>query len=469
MYKFEFCTPESVGVPSRELIHLTDELEKVEFIHYFSVMRRGRVCMEAVRKPFDLDTPHQLFSVSKSFTSAAIGIARGEGRLALEDRLIDFFPEYAKVAHPLMARTRLCDLLSMQSGFAECPAAKMLESGEDWVKYYLSLVPDKEPGSFFHYVSAATFMLAAVIKRVTGLNVREYLMPRLFEPLGIIPGVWESTPQGVNYGGWGLYLKPSDLMKFGKLLLDGGNYEGKQLIPAEYLAEAVKAHADNSMNDRPDWKLGYCWQFWRSTYGFRCDGASGQYAVVVPEHDLVVTTLAAVTDMQKILTLLWEILIPALAERPLAEDAAACAELRAKLDVLTVPVAVGDGTPHIQVRKVFDFTPNASGIANCAVEVEEEECSLSFTHADGKVEQLRAGFGSFRFGVFQLTDRAPHPTAASAAWREGKLVIEAFILDGIYRSIYTVDFTAGTAEPIRRRDVCTCFSRKWNSLTVKVY
>ena len=467
MYKFEFCTPEAAGIPSRELIRLLDELEKVEFIHYFSILRHGRVCMEAVRKPFDPDTPHQLFSVSKSFVSAAVGIAAGEGRLGLEDRLIDFFPEYAKTAHPLMARTRLCDLLSMQSGFAECPAGKMLESGEEWVKYYLSLVPDREPGSFFHYVSAATFMLAAVLKRVTGMNVREYLIPRLFEPLGIVPGVWEGTPQGVNYGGWGLYLKPRDLMKFGKLLLDGGKYAGNQLIPADYLAEAVKAHADNSMNDRPDWKLGYCWQFWRSTHGYRCDGASGQYAVVVPEHDLLVTTLSAVTDMQKILTLLWEILIPALAERPLAEDAAACGELRAKLAALAVPVAVGDGTPARPVRKVFEFSPNASGIVNCAVEVGEEECALTFTRTDGKVEQLRAGFGSFRFGAFQLTDREPHPTASAAAWRDGKLVIEAFILNGIYRSIYTVDFTDGATEPIRRQDVCTCFRRKWVPLTVR--
>ncbi len=284
---------------------------------------------------------------------------------------------------------------------------------------------------------------------------------------GTIPSVWESTPQGVNYGGWGLYLKPRDLMKFGKLLLDGGSYGGKQLIPAEYLAEAVKKHADNSMNTNPDWKLGYGWQFWRSTHGFRCDGASGQYAVVVPEHDLVVTTLAAVTNMQQILTLLWEILIPALAERPLDEDAAACDELWQKLAALEVPAAVGDGTPHIQVRKVFDFAPNASGIVDCVVEIGEEECALTFTLADGKVEQLRAGFGSFRFGAFQLTDRASHPTAASAAWREGKLVIEAFILNGIYRSVYTVDFTDGAAEPVSRRDLCTCFRRKWNALTVK--
>ena len=92
---------------------------------------------------------------------------------------------------------------------------------------------------------------------------------------------------------------------------------------------------------------------------------------------------------------------------------------------------------------------------------------MKFSLADGRVEQLRAGFGEFRFGAFQLTDRASHPTAASAAWREGKLVIEAFILNGIYRSIYTVDFTAGAAEPIRRQDICTCFRRAWTPLTVR--
>lgn len=467
MYSFEFASPEAAGIPSRELIRLMDELEKIEYIHHIAVMRFGKVCLEGVRKPFDLDTPHQLFSVSKSFTSAAVGIAESEGLLKTDDRLIGFFPEYADVAHPLMKETRLCDLLSMRSGFKVCPAAKMLESGDDWVKYYLSLVPDAAPGSFFHYVSAATFMLAAVVKRVTGLNVREYLMPRLFEPLGIVPGVWEGTPQGINYGGWGLYLKPRDLMKFGKLLLDGGRYGDRQLIPEEYLAEAVKAHADNSMNTKPDWKLGYGWQFWRSTCGFRCDGASGQYAVVVPERGLVVTTLSAVTDMQKILTLLWEILIPALAERPLAEDTSAQAELRKKLDSLTVPTAAGDGTPARCVRKTFTFAPNGSGIAECTVEAEADGCALSFTMSDGRVEQLRAGFGEFRYGAFQLTDRRPHPTAASAAWREGRLVIEAFILDGIYRSIYTVDFAAGTVEPVSRQDICTCFRRKWNRLVLK--
>ena len=464
MYNFRYDTPEALGIPSGALKKFLDRLEEIDFVHGLVVMRHGKVALEGMRRPYTYDLPHQLFSVSKSFTSAAIGMARREGLLKLTDKLVDFFPEYAKNAHPRMAKTRLSDLLSMQSGFAACTARRMFDSPDgNWVKCYLSLVPDGEPGTFFTYNSGGTYMLGAVLHKLTGQTLREYLTPRLFEPLEIVPGIWECCPRGLNCGGWGLYLKLRDLAKFAQLLLDGGVYDGHELIPTDYLAEATQAHADNSMNQKPDWKLGYGWQFWRSTYGYRCDGASGQYAVVVPEFDLTPTTLSATPNMQRILTAFWEEVIPALSTAPLPEDRAAQAELRQTLDRLAMPGASGDEAPR-RMRKRFEFAPNAGGIVSCAVDAEAEECALTFQFANGATEQLRAGFGKFAYSNLKLTDRTAHPTAASAAWRDGKLVIESFILDGTFRSTYSVDFTPGAAEPITRKDVCSTFRHPWLAL-----
>ena len=468
MYTFKYDTPEALGIPSSALMKFLTRLEEIDHVHGLVLMRHGEVALAGMRAPYRYDLPHQLFSVSKSFTSAAIGMARREGLLKTTDRLVDFFPEYAKTAHPLMAKTRLCDLLSMQSGFAACTARRMFASPDgDWAKCYLSLVPDGEPGTFFTYNSGATYMLGAVLHKLTGLTLREYLTPRLFEPLEIVPGVWECCPRGLNCGGWGLYLELFDLAKFAQLLLDGGVYKGKELIPADYLAEATKVHADNSMNQKPDWKLGYCWQFWKSTYGYRCDGAAGQYAVILPEFDLTLTTLSATPNMQLILTALWETVIPELSSAPLPEDRAAQDELGDTLDRLAMPIAVGDGAPR-RMRKRFEFAPNAYGIVSCAVDAETAECALTFTLAGGATEQLRAGFGKFAYSTVKLTDRSAHPTAASAAWKDGKLVIESFILDGIFRSTYTVDFAPGVAEPITRKDVCSTFRHTWIPLFQKI-
>lgn len=467
MYDFEYVVPEEVGIPSAALRKFLDRLEAIDFVHSLMLTRHGKVCMEFFRRPFDPDTPHQLFSVSKSFTSAAIGIAQREGLLRVSDRLIDYFPEYAATAHPRLAATRLCDLLSMRSGFAQCTASRMLRAPDgDWIRCYFSLVPEGDPGTFFTYNSGASYMLGAVLHRVSGLTVRDYLMPRLFEPLGIVPGIWESCPRGLNYGGWGLYMKLRDLAKFSRLLLDGGRYEGAELIPADYLAEAVRPHADNSANLSPDWKLGYGYQFWRSKYGFRCDGASGQYAVVLPEFDLTLTTHSATTDMQAILTALWEEVVPKLACARLPEAPSEHAKLRDALDKLAMPTAVGDEAPR-PLRRNFEFAPNRYGILGCSAEADAAECALTFRLSGGISEQLRAGFGKFAYGTFKLTDTSAHPTAASAAWRGGRLVIESFILDGIFRSTYAVDFSDGAEEPLTRTDVCTCFRPPWEALKLR--
>ena len=449
---FPRTSPESVGIDSRALLRMMKRLAELEYLNSIIVLRHGRSVLECWRAPYERETPHQLFSLSKSFTSCAIGLARAEGRLKITDTLVSFFPEYDRfITDPRMRQATLEDLLTMRSGHLVC-STKYMREQHDCVRAYLASPLDVEPGTEFAYDSGATYMLSAVIRQVTGENVREYLIPRLFEPLGIAPGLWECCPRGINLGGWGLSLTTDDLAKFAQLLLRHGNWNGRQLLPADYLAEATRKHADNSKNTPPDWRTGYGYQFWVSRHGYRGDGAAGQFAVVLEEHDLAIVTTGCLTNMQSVLDVFWEELLPALAPAPLPEDPAAQRELAAFLADMRIRPPESPAHPRHD-NAVFRFPEHPEGIRQCEVSFGDDSCALTFLTERGS-EQLRAGFGHFAYSVFQLTDRSPHPVAAYAVWTKPEtLEIRSFIRDGIYRDIWTIDF-ADPAEPLKNRTLC---------------
>lgn len=458
-------TPEFLGIPSGSLCTLVEQLDRLDSLNSIMILRHGKVCLEGWWKPYTPHQPHMLFSLSKSFVSVAIGIAAGENRLGVSDKLVRFFPEYADcITDERMREVTLHHLLTMTSGHASCAKAAMESDPDDYyVRGFLSSRLTYAPGERFCYNSAATYMLAAVIRKLTGENVREYLLPRLFSHLGIVPGIWESDPRGTNFGGWGLYLTTEDIAKFANLLLHNGNHNGTQLIPADYLAAAARKQSDNSMNDRPDWKLGYGYQFWCSKYGFRGDGASGQYAVVIPEKDLAIATTACIENMQDILTVFWDGLIPFLEDAPLPENPAGNQKLSAMLSALSMPIAKGKIRKAVS-SQVFEFSPNSAGIHSCSVDIGAGECALTFRTVRG-MEQLRAGFGSHRVGTFQLTDVMAHPMAASAAWvNDEVLEIQAFCIDGTFRDTYRVRFQ-DQEHPLTRRSRCSTFRPQMPELT----
>lgn len=450
-------SPESVGISSSALLRLMKRLDSLDSMNSIMLMRHGKVCLEGWWKPYEQETPHMLFSLSKSFTSVAIGIAAEEKRLGISDRVVDFFPEYKRnVVDVRMSEVTLRHLLTMTTGHAECAKPEMeRDSKGDFVRGFLSSQLTFAPGEYFAYNSAATYMLSAIIKKTTGLTVREYLQPRLFSPLGIIPGIWESDSRNINFGGWGLYLTTEDIAKFVDLLVHGGAYGGKQLIPSSYLAEATCKQADNSMNELPDWKLGYGYQFWRSQFGFRADGACGQYGIVIPEKAVGIAITACVENMQNILSALWEELIPNLSECPRQEDGEAHRDLLALMNGLSLPVATG--LPHrTGIDHCWEFKLNSAGIHTISIAFGEDACALTFTTDRGS-EQLRAGFGHHLTSVFQLTDHLSHPTAASAAWVDDEtLEIRTFCVDGTFRDTYRINF-GNVFQPITRTSYCSTF------------
>lgn len=451
------ASPESIGLSSAVLEKTLRHLDGVQYINGIVMRRHGRCFLEAYWKPYNGELPHMLWSLSKSFTSCAVGIAQGEGFLYLDDHLVSFFPEYAaEVRDEKMKQATLRDLLTMRSGHEACAwGAVRQEPSGDYVRGFLAGELKLEPGIRFVYDNTATMMLSAVVQRVTGQTVREYLLPRLFRPMGIVPGIWESTPGGVNCGSFGLYLRTRDIAKFAQLLLDGGRYGDRQLVPSEYLAEATAKQADNSFNGDTDWGQGYGYQFWRSRHGFRGDGAAGQFAIVLPEYDLAVAVNSCTMDMGRVMSILWEELLPELQVSPLPEDGAALQSLRDYSAQLNIAPVSGDTVRRGDNRR-WMFAPNAAAIRAASLEFGEEECALTFDTAHGP-QQLRAGFGFHQLCSVRLQDTISHPVASSAAWNAaGHLVIESLFCDGTFRDRFEIDPDAAEF-PLRWSTQCSRF------------
>ena len=438
-------TPEAEGISSTALRKFAEALRGLDSVHSVMVMRHGRVVAEGWKKPYGPETPHMLFSLSKSFTSCAVGFACAEGKLSLDARLVDLFRDKLPECYdPKFETMRIRHLLSMTSGHDHCMMAEMEnEPDGDYVKAFLSSRLTYEPGTHFVYNSGASYMLSAVVRKVSGENPREYLLPRLFEPLGIVPGIWESCPRGTNFGGWGFNLKTEDLAKFAQLLLDDGKWDGRQLIPLSYLHAATTKQIDNSMNGSPDWKLGYGYQFWMNQHGYRGDGACGQYAIVIPEYDMAIAVTSGLSNMQSILTIFWETLLPGIRKEmdTLPEDPAGWKLLKDRLSSLSIPLASGN-TARRGEPATWMCPENDAGIRSVSVSFGANDCTLEFDTANG-MEKIHAGFGFNCDNLTRFRDSLPRRCAASAAWKtETLLEIHVCNYETPFRDVYHVDFSS---------------------------
>ncbi|RYG67634.1 class C beta-lactamase-related serine hydrolase [bacterium] len=321
-------SPEAQGVSSagiREFIETADQV--VDTMHSFMLVRHGYVIAEAWWKPESAEKPHVMWSLSKSFASTAIGLAVEEGKLSIDDRVIDFFPEYTPAEPSLnLQAMRIRDLLTMTAGHEEEAAIK---TEEVWVKTFLEHPVPFKPGTHFKYNSPATYMLSAILQKLTGQTLLEYLKPRLFDPLDIESPQWDVSPQGVSLGGWGLHLRTEDIAKFGQLYLQKGRWNGQPLVPAAWIEQATMKQVPNGDDPTTDWAQGYGFQFWRCRHNaYRGDGRDGQFCIVIPELDAVVAMTALTSDLQSQLSLVWDKLLPAFHPAPLPVEAGEESNLR---------------------------------------------------------------------------------------------------------------------------------------------
>ena len=298
-------TPAAQGVAAAGILAFVDAVEAASLgLHSLMLLRHGQVVAEGWWAPYSAAAPHMLFSLSKSFTSTAVGLAVAEGRLSVEDPVVDFFPAQApRQVSANLAAMRVRHLLTMSTGHAADTTEAMTAAKDgNWVRAFLAQPVDHAPGAPFVYNSGATYMLAAIVQQLTGSTLLDYLTPRLLAPLGIEGATWESCPRGINTGGWGLSIKTEDIARFGQLYLQRGVWQGQQLIPATWVDAATARQVANGSNPDSDWEQGYGYQFWRCRHGaYRGDGAFGQYCLVLPDQDAVLAITAGVEDMQAVL------------------------------------------------------------------------------------------------------------------------------------------------------------------------
>ena len=412
-------SPESQGVASAEVLSLIDAVDKeVDSLNSIMVLRHGQVIAEGWWAPYHPEARHSLYSLSKSFTSTAVGLAIAEGKLSLDDPVLSFFPDEAP-SEPSnhLKSMRVSDLLRMATGHQTEPPRTIDAS---WVKTFLAHPVPFKPGTHFLYNTSATYMQSAIVQKVTGTKVLDYLQPRLFEPLGIEQPTWESSPQGISTGGYGLSIRTEDIARFGQLYLQKGKWQGQQLVPESWVQEATARQVANGSNPLSDWDQGYGYQFWRCRHGaYRGDGAFGQYCIVLPEQETVIAITSGLKDMQSVMNLIWDKLLPALKSSPLTENAEAHAALEKKLKSLSLRPQGGNATAAKVLQQKFDFPVNEHQLKSVTLEASDQAGGIQLVmQYEGNQYRIHCRPDEWGRGEAGSGSLARQPVAASGGWSD---------------------------------------------------
>jgi hypothetical protein len=343
-------------------------------------------------------------------------MAIAEGKLSLDDDVLKYFPDDApeKPSNNLKAM-RVSDLLRMNTGHQTEPRRT---ADQVWTKVFLSHEVPFKPGTHFLYNTSATYMLSAIVQKATGEKLIDYLRPRLFEPLGIENPTWESSPQGINTGGYGLSVRTEDIAKFGQLYLQRGQWHGKQLLPEQWVAKATARQTSNGSNPKSDWDQGYGYQFWRCRHGaYRGDGAFGQFCVVLPEQDAVIAITSGVRNMQGVLDVVWDKLLPAIKPGKLAADDEAEKKLKQRLAKLSLKMPEsGAIAPEKVVGKKFVFPANEQKLESLALEIGSSGTITLVTQIAGSEQRLVCAPEAWTRGNISWANWPGRPAASCGAW-----------------------------------------------------
>ena len=401
-----YATPESQGVSSEAIVQYLKAANSSGLEHHsFMLLRHGKVITEAYWRPFSKDHIHTLYSLSKSFTSTAIGMAIGEGRIKLTDKVISFFPELLpETVSDNLAKMEIRHALHMATGHTKDTIGPMREAKVPWVKTFLSLPIEKEPGTHFLYNTGSSYTLCAIINKVTGMNTQAYLTPRLFKPLGITQADWEVSPDGVNLGGYGLRVTTRDIIKFGQLYLQKGKWKDQSLLSESYIDDATTSHIKSNPGDG-DWSQGYGYQFWRCKPGFyRGDGAFGQFCVVMPQYDAVIAVNSESKDMQKQMTLLWENILPGIKDKPMSENKSMQNQLTDLSNSLSIDPTLGEKSNDALKNmngKTYKLSGNVWGWQSILIQTNKIGGKITLNKNNEKLE-LPFGWNAWRASTLPI-------------------------------------------------------------------
>jgi len=443
-------TPEQQGIASSALLDFVDAMDRqIHDVHSFMLLRHGCVVAEGWWSPHGPDHPHLVFSLSKSFTATAVGLAVADGHFSINDPVLSFFPDETPAdASDFLAAMRVQHLLSMSTGQAVDTWPSMVDRPDgNWITGFLSVPVLAAPGTHFVYNTGATYMLSAIVQKTTGMKLHEYLAPRLFAPLGIENTRWQESPQGITAGGIGLSLRTEDIARFGQLYLQKGLWEGRRILPHSWVEEATAMQISQGDHGYPDWIQGYGYHFWRCRHGaYRGDGVFGQYCIVMPDQDavLAITGGIDVFAMQDLLNLVWDLVLPAMGVGARPEDVASHQRLTELLGHLHLQTVHGHAGSPMAARvsgRSYQADANAMNIEMLTLTFAESGWTFSAKTGAGE-ETIPGGYGVWQPGqtaLFKQPFFERTPIVASGAWTAEDtftMVIRLYETPFFYRLAY---------------------------------
>lgn len=407
------------------------------------VVRHGHIVAEGWWHPYSAQRPHLLYSLTKSFTSIAVGMAIDDGLLSLDSTVVDVLPDHVPVDVSDQARRlTVHHLLSMTTGHL----ADSLESAwalepDDLVRGFLRLPFTEVEGTEHYYDNSTTFILARMVERVMGRGLPEFLDERLFGPMGVDDTDWDRVGSGAAFGFHGLHLTTEAIAAFGELLLRGGDWRGRQLVSRDYVELATRSQVRSRHYvegaDGADFLSGYGYQIWMSRHGFHGSGAFGQHCMVVPSHDLVVVVTSAqqtVGQAQDVLDAVWDCLLPGIDRAGGApDDDDDDVALAARLAALSLALVPGTHDRARSATAALDASLEGSALPDgTTVRLEPSDAGWSIRF--GSLLQIDVGHREWR-----QSSPLGRPLCASGGWRGDVFVADIYVITSPHHVRLTID------------------------------
>ncbi len=457
--------PEEVGVDSKCLQGFIDEaLSHNKEFHSMIVIRHGKVACEVYREPFNANSKHMVYSVSKSFTSTAIGFAIDEGYLDYDTKFLDIFPEYRNEKKPdeNLELLTVENLLTMRSGKSVSPLTD--KSHKDWLKDFVKAPWYAKPGEEFLYINENMYVLCAMISRTTGMSVTEFLTPRLYKPLGIEVPYWETCPKGIEAGGWGLMLTSRDLARFTFCYQQDGKFAGKQVLPKGWVKKASQKHADSSNSVKADSSVGYGYCFWRCEgceNAYRADGMFSQFGIVFEDQDACLILTSGELDAQAYRNIMWKYFPKAFndncdpadtvevkaAPYPKPEVKPRSYDFEKKIECKRISLAkpvivnvIGYPVSSVTLPALYMEKDKAGNIDNVGFKFSENEGRMSWTEGD-EINSITFGLdGEYRWDYMWIGG-AKYQTCSFGIWRTPQILeIHLRAMEAVFERILTFVF-----------------------------